>query len=593
MGKGIKTRVAEKGIKAIDKAAVASERMKEAYIRTRDKADHSLYAAESSPGEYASDRLSSGVDNVAHEAIHQFDKQGRKGIKTTKENISKVKENIQKRKAAAAQPKKQAEKQAARKTRQAADRISEPVRTLRQERGAVKTLDRGKKSIKTVDRGRKTIKQASSTAKGTVKTASKSIKTAEKTAKASIKTTQQAAKAAQRTAQATARAARAAAHAARAAARAAVVAAKVAAKATIAAVKAIIAATKALIAAIAAGGWIAVLVIVIICLIGLLIGSCFGIFFSGEDSGSGYTMQNVVQEINDDYQQQIDTTKANLSHDVLEMSGSRAVWPEVLAVYAVKTTTDPDNPQEVATIDDSKKAILTDIFWEMNQISSRTETRTETVITETDDGNGNIVETESTVTQTYLYITVSHKTAEEMAAQYGFDEEQKEQLAELLAEENRSLWSAVLYGIYTEDGAIVSVALSQVGNVGGEPYWSWYGFSGRVEWCACFVSWCANECGYIDTGVIPQYAGCVNGVQWFKDRGQWMDGSAEPAPGMIIFFDWDDENGQDGLSDHTGIVEKVENGRVYTIEGNSGDSVRQNSYPVGHYEVLGYGCPDF
>lgn len=593
MGKGIKTRVAEKGIKAIDKAAVASERMKEAYIRTKDKADHSLYAEENSPGEYASDRFSAGADNVTHEAVHQFDKQGRKGVQTTRENISKVKENIQKRKAAAAQPKKQAEKQAARKTRQAADRISEPVRTLRQERGAVKTLDRGKKSIKTVDRGRKTIKQASSTAKGTVKTASKSIKTAEKTAKASIKTTQQAAKAAQRTAQATARAARAAAHAARAAARAAVVAAKVAAKATIAAVKAIIAATKALIAAIAAGGWIAVLVIVIICLIGLLIGSCFGIFFSGEDSGSGYTVQNVVQEINDDYQQQIDTTKANLSHDVLEMSGSRAVWPEVLAVYAVKTTTDPDNPQEVATIDDSKKAILTDIFWEMNQISSRTETRTETVITETDDGHGNIVETETTVTQTYLYITVSHKTAEEMAEQYGFDKEQKEQLAELLAEENRSLWSAVLYGIYTEDGAIVSVALSQVGNVGGEPYWSWYGFSGRVEWCACFVSWCANECGYIDTGVIPKYAGCVNGVQWFKDRGQWMDGSAEPAPGMIIFFDWDDENGQDGLSDHTGIVEKVENGRVYTIEGNSGDSVRQNSYPVGHYEVLGYGCPDF
>lgn len=597
MGKGIKTRVAEKGIKSIDKAAVASERMKEAYIRTRDKADHSLYAEESSPGEYASDRLSSGVDSVTHEVIHQFDKQGRKGIKTTKENISKVKENIQKRKAAAEQPKKQAEKQAARKTRQAADKISEPVRTLRQERGAVKTLDRGKKSIKTVDRGRKTIKQASSTAKGTVKTASKSIKTAEKTAKASIKTTQQAAKAAQRTAQATARAAKATAHAARAAARAAVAAAKVAAKATIAAVKAIIAATKALIAAIAAGGWIAVLVIVIICLIGLLIGSCFGIFFSGEDSGSGYTMQNVVQEINDDYQQQIDTTKANLSYDVLEMSGSRAVWPEVLAVYAVKTTTDPDNPQEVATMDDSKKAILTDIFWEMNQISSRTETRTETVITETDDGNGNIVETETTVTQTYLYITVSHKTAEEMAAQYGFDEEQKEQLAELLDEENRSLWSAVLYGIYTEDGAIVSVALSQVGNVGGEPYWSWYGFSSRVEWCACFVSWCANECGYIENGIIPKFAGCVNGVQWFKDRGQWADNSIEPTPGMIIFFDWDSPNGssgpQDGQSDHVGIVEKCENGIVYTVEGNSGDSCRQRQYPVGYYEILGYGIPSY
>jgi len=600
MGKGIKTRLSEKkGIKAIDKAAVASERMKEAYIRTKDKAEHGMYAEEGSPGEYASDRLSAGVDNVTHEAVHQFDKQGRKGVQTTKENISKVKETIQKRKAAAEQPKKQAEKQAARQAgqpatrwsgRQAADTVSEPAKAVRQERGAIKTLDRGKKGIKTVDRSRKTIKQASSTAKGTIKTTSKSIKTAEKTAKASIKTSQQAAKAAQRTAQATARAARAAVHAARAAAIATAHAIKVAAKATAAAVKAIIAATKALIAAIAAGGWIAVLVIVIICLIGLLIGSCFGIFFSGEDSGSGYTVQNVVQEINDDYQQQIDTTKANLSHDVLEMSGSRAVWPEVLAVYAVKTTTDPDNPQEVATIDDSKKAILTDIFWEMNQISSRTETRTETVITETDDGHGNIVETETTVTQTYLYITVSHKTAEEMAEQYGFDKEQKEQLAELLAEENRSLWSAVLYGIYTEDGAIVSVALSQVGNVGGEPYWSWYGFSGRVEWCACFVSWCANECGYIDTGVIPKYAGCVNGVQWFKDRGQWMDGSAEPAPGMIIFFDWDD-GGQDGSSDHVGIVEKVENGRVYTVEGNSGDSVRQNSYPVGYYEIYGYGTP--
>ena len=109
----------------------------------------------------------------------------------------------------------------------------------------------------------------------------------------------------------------------------------------------------------------------------------------------------------------------------------------------------------------------------------------------------------------------------------------------------------------------------------------------------CFVSWCANECGYIDAGVIPKYAGCVNGVQWFKDRGQWLDNSAEPTPGMIIFFDWADESGQDGLSDHTGIVQKVENGRVYTVEGNSGDSVRQNSYPVGYYEILGYGAPAY
>ena len=268
------------------------------------------------------------------------------------------------------------------------------------------------------------------------------------------------------------------------------------------------------------------------------------------------------------------------------MSESRAVWKEALAVYSVKTATDPDNPQEVATMDDNKKQLLKDIFWEMNEISSRTESKTETQITESDDGHGNIVETETTVTQTYLYITVSHKTAGEMADRYGFNEEQRQQLSELLAEENNSLWSAVLYGITIGDGEIVTVALSQVGNAGGEPYWSWYGFDGRVEWCACFVSWCADQCGYIDSGVIPKFAGCVNSSQWFKDRGQWQDGGFTPEAGQIIFFDWEG----DGETDHVGIVERCEGGIVYTVEGNSGDARRQRSYPVGSSSIYGYGC---
>lgn len=103
----------------------------------------------------------------------------------------------------------------------------------------------------------------------------------------------------------------------------------------------------------------------------------------------------------------------------------------------------------------------------------------------------------------------------------------------------------------------------------------------------------ANECGYIDAGVIPKFAACASqGVPWFKERGLWQDNSYEPRPGDIIFFDWDN-GGQDGSSDHVGIVEKVENGRVYTLEGNSGDSVRRNSYPVGYYEIYGYGTPAF
>ena len=571
----IKTRDTLKGtIKTIDKSAVAAERMKSAFIQTKEKAEHSVSVPESSAEEYASNRLESGIDRVSHDAIHQFDKQGRKGVKETKQNIAKAKDGIQKFK----------EKRAAQSLQK------QTTGTVRNK--SIKAAEQTQKTVKETARsaGKKTIKTVG---KGSAKTAQKTVKTAERTAKTTVKTAQRTAKAAQKTAQATVKASQRAVQAARAAARAAIVTAKAIAKAVAAAVKAIIAGTKALIAAIAAGGWIAVLIIIVICLIGMIIGSVFGIFFSGEDSGTGMSMQTVVQEINTEYDTKLQEEKNSVSYDVLEMSGSRAVWKEVLAVYSVKTNTDQDNPQEVATMDDGKKQLLKDIFWEMNQISSRTESKTETVITETDDGHGNIVETESTVTQTYLYITVSHKTAEEMAAQYGFNEEQKGYLAELLADENNSLWSQVLYGITGGDGQIVTVALSLVGNVGGQPYWSWYGFNSRVEWCACFVSWCANECGYIDAGVIPKYAGCVNGVQWFKDRGQWLDGSAEPAPGMIIFFDWADESGQDGLSDHTGIVQKVENGKVYTVEGNSGDSCRVNEYSIGYYEILGYGAPAY
>ena len=140
-----------------------------------------------------------------------------------------------------------------------------------------------------------------------------------------------------------------------------------------------------------------------------------------------------------------------------------------------------------------------------------------------------------------------------------------------------------------EDGdAIVDVALSQVGNVGGEPYWSWYGFSNHVEWCACFASWCADQCGYLDSGTYPKFSGCVFGMQWFQQRGLWLDGSAEPVPGMLIFFDWAT---QDGVPDHVGIVEKVENGMVYTVEGNSRDMCWQKQYSLGSSVILGYGMP--
>ena len=147
---------------------------------------------------------------------------------------------------------------------------------------------------------------------------------------------------------------------------------------------------KALVAAIAAGGWVALIVIVIICLIAAVV-ACFGIFFSSEDTGSDKPMRTVVQEINQEYQAQLDDIKGSVVYDTLVMSGSRAVWPEVLSVYAVKVTSDPDNPQEVATVTPEKEQILRDIFWAMNTISNSTTTESVTTIIESDDGHGNIL----------------------------------------------------------------------------------------------------------------------------------------------------------------------------------------------------------
>ena len=136
---------------------------------------------------------------------------------------------------------------------------------------------------------------------------------------------------------------------------------------------------------------------------------------------------------------------------------------------------------------------------------------------------------------------------------------------------------------------IVEVAASQVGNEGGEPYWSWYGFSDRVEWCACFVSWCAYKCGYIEDGIIPKFAGVGTGIDWFQKRGQWQGRGYRPMPGDIIFFDWDG----DGYGNHVGIVESSDDTYVYTIEGNSGDKCRRRTYFITSSMIMGYGIPKY
>ena len=194
------------------------------------------------------------------------------------------------------------------------------------------------------------------------------------------------------------------------------------------------------------------------------------------------------------------------------------------------------------------------------------------------------------ITKKVLYIKITHKTVDEMMNMYFFNPMQKEQIKNALSDEYASMWSSVIYGTPVGSPDMVQIALSQVGNVGGEPYWRWYGFKERVEWCAVFVSWVANQSGYLQAGVIPKFSGCQTGIDWFKAMGEWQEKGYTPKEGDIIFFDWE----VDGKVNHVGIVEKVENGKVYTVEGNStDDTCRQKEYSINSKVIFGYGTPAY
>lgn len=327
--------------------------------------------------------------------------------------------------------------------------------------------------------------------------------------------------------------------------------------------------------------------LVVVLLLGGLLCSPLGIFFSGE-SESTMTLQQVMSELNTAFSDRITEIENANAHDDLRQDGQRPLWKEILTVYAVKTTTDPENPLDAVSMDEEHAEVLRTIFWDMTVIEFTTETYTEEITVEvpTDDSTDEdgMVEETQTVERTRLVISISGKTAQQMAEEYGFGEKQLGYVTELLSDEYSDLWASLsVPGGGSDD--IVAVALSQVGNVGGQPYWSWYGFSSRVEWCACFVSWCADQCGYIESGVIPKHSYCPTGVEWFRSKDQWQDRNSIPAPGTIIYFDW----GGDGVADHVGIVESCDGSTVYTIEGNANNARKQLSYAVGDRRILGYG----
>ncbi len=367
-------------------------------------------------------------------------------------------------------------------------------------------------------------------------------------------------------------------------------------------VKGIINAIKRLCAALEAASVPIMLILVLAAAIGALVASAFGIFFTGDVSGEGTkTLQEVVLEINQGYNNYIEEIKKSITHDDLTIEGYCAPWPDIISVYAVYMTTKSDNPTDVVHLTEEHEKLLYDLFWTMNYVSYTTEeiTVTEKVPDLDKDGNqkkdadGNLLYIEQEKTTVTLHITVDHVSAQQEAEALYFNAEQMAELNELLDPRNASLWLELLRGIGLGSSELVNLALSQLGNEGGEKFWRWAGLDERCEWCALFVSWCGDQTGLRASGQIPFFSFVSDGVDWFKSKGKWIDGSEINSsnydkriyPGMIIFFDWE----PDGKPNHVGIVTKVSDGYIYTVEGNHGDAVAECSYSADNHYLYGFG----
>ena len=412
-------KVAEKALKTADNLGIAREKAKGITLKAKEKVSESVSDNSESPVNYAVDKVQDNAKNVSEDAIYLFNKQGKKSVNETIKNTKKLEQSIE-------------EVRAKRKINKDKSKVNNPDKyTPKAQTETVKTDDivskntpkntqnkvRSASSIKTketvsaVKSNQPIINVSKQSAKDTAKAINKSSQIAKETAKQSAK------------------------------------GAKKAARATKRAIKAMIESTKALVNAIIAGGWVSVVIIILICLVAALCSSFYGIFFSSETSQSGMNITSVIQQINNEFDDKIDEIKSSGSFDGVEVIGNRSNWKDVLSIYAVKTTTDENNPMEVATVDENKKAILSSIFWDMNNISKSVETRIETITKESTDEQGKTIEATEQVEKKYLVITLTGKSAEDMSISYSFNDTQKKYLAELMSDKNNKLWTSLIYNI--------------------------------------------------------------------------------------------------------------------------------------------------
>ncbi len=577
MSKEIRTRQVHRNIKALDKTVTGVERVKHAYVRTKDGAEHTQIQHYDTPEEYAGDKITHGTDNAARETVHQITKQSGRVIDHVKENGYQSKEQLSKT-ARQEAGRKEAQKQAGERAlrQKAVEKKASQIRELPKQ--TIKTADRSEKTIKTAHQAGQTVK---SSGKGIIKVSGRTVKTAERTARTTVKTTEQAAKAAQQAAKASAKTAQKAAQAARQAAERT---AKVAVRATKAAVQAVIASMKSSLAAIGVGGWIAVLILMIVVLFGGIL--CM---VGGDNSGSVSPVsaeveayEPLIRQYANQYGigEYVELIKAVM----MQESGGRGLDPMQSSEGGFNTRyprkpngiTDPEYSIQCGVQEVKSCLVSAGVENPIDMQNIRL------ALQGYNFGNGYI----SWAKNRYGGYSLANAAefSDMMAQRMGWSNYGDKQYVPHVL--RYYAFGRIPTG--TGNGAIVAVALTQEGN-SGDTYWSWYGFAGRVEWCACFVSWCADQCGYIDSGVMPRVSLCSDGVRWFEQHGRFRDGSYVPAAGDIIFFDW----GNDGTIDHVGIVENVIDGVVHTVEGNSGDKVRRKSYLVGSSVIYGYGIPTY
>lgn len=414
---------AETVIKTSENIGIVNEKIKDVGVRTKEKINNATEQTNSnSPEQYAVEKVQEKAKDGADYAVYEFNRKGRKSVEETKNNIETAKMTLE-------------DVKARRKAQQAERTVKETKNTVNADVTFSSQAETPKSPVKNPPKqANNTIKTGNAqTVKATEKASAKAVKKSAKTnAIAVTKTAEKSRKVAERLKQT-----------AKETKRFVQLLIKFLSKA----LKAAYTAAKSLVSAVIAGGWVSVVVIILLCLFAALASSFYGIFFSTETSETGMNISSVIQEINIEYDSKIDEIKSKGNYDAVEINGIKANWKDILAVYAVKVTTDKDNPMEIATIDESKKSILLNIFWDMNIIDTKSEERTKTEEVESTDEHGNeiitVVETKIKV----LTITILGKTASEIASQYYFDDEQNKYLDELMSEKNDKLWASIIFNV--------------------------------------------------------------------------------------------------------------------------------------------------